>query len=103
MASSEEEKTQLEATKQADLQGRLDWEGKLRAELEEEKSRRRREQAEYHSQVSQQRGQNCSLTARREEYEQSLFDQVRRNQKYLQEIDERETRQPLDKAHFFRK
>ena len=103
MAGSEEEKTRHEEAKQTDRQRRLDWEEEHRAELEEEKWRRASQQAEYHSQISQQRGQNSLLRTRREDYDQSLCDQVRRNQKYLQEIDERETREPLDKAHSFRK
>ena len=103
MAGSEEEKTRREAAKQTDQQRRLDWEEEHRAELEEEKWRRASQQAEYHSQISQQRGQNSLLRTRREDYDQSLCDQVRGNQKYLQEIDERETREPLDKAHSFRK
>ena len=103
MAGSEEEETRREAARQTDRQRRLDWEEEHRAQLEQEKSRRTSQQAEYHRQISQQRGQNSLLKARREEEDQSLCDQVRRNQKYFQEIDERETREPLDKAHSFRK
>ena len=102
MASSEEERTQREAARLGEREQRLVWEKEYRAQLEEEKSRKLSQQAEYHSQISQQRGQNSLLRTRRDEYDESLCDQVRRNQKYLEEIDERETREPLDKAHSFR-
>ena len=103
MANREEERTQREAARLGERERRLVWEEEYRAQLEEEKSRKLSQQAEYHSQISLQRGQNSLLRTRREEYDESLCDQVRRNQKYLQEIDERETRDPLDKTHSFRK
>ena len=103
MARGQQERTEQEAARQEERERRLVWEEEQRARLEEEKFRVVRGQAEYHGQISQQRGQNSLLRARREENEESLCDQVRRNQKYFLEIDERETRQPLDKAHSFRK
>ena len=86
MASSEEERSQGEAARHEERERRLVWEAEYRAELEEEKSRKLSQQAEYHSQISQQRGQNSLLRTRRDEYDESLCDQVRRNQKYLEDF-----------------
>ena len=102
MARSEEERREREAVRLQERERRLGWEEEYRAGLEQENRRRLSRQAEYRSQISDQLQQNRLLTARREEDDQSLADQVRGHEKYLQEIDKRETRQPLDKHHSFR-
>ena len=102
MGRSEEERTERRAVGLQEVERRLGCQEQYRAGLDQENSSRRSHQAQYRSQISEQRAHNSLLTTRRREYDQALEDTVRRNQKYLQEIDERETQQPLDKPHPFR-
>ena len=82
---------------------RLLWEKDYAKQLEEEKCRKQSGQVEYHSQISEQENQNSSYKKRAENYNDRLEEEMRRRYKHLQEIDDRETLQPIDRVHSLRK
>ena len=103
MTNVEIARTQHEAEKVKEVERRLDWEAAYRRELEDDKSRRLSEQAQYHRQITDQRAHNTQFRNRDSEYNETLCEHVRKYQKYLQEIDDREGRDPLDRVHSLRK
>ena len=103
MTNVEIARGQHEAEKVKEVERRLDWEAAYRRELEDDKSRRLSEQAQYHRQITDQRAHNTQFRNRDNEYNEILCEHVRKYQKYLQEIDDREGRDPLDRVHSLRK
>ena len=103
MSSLEVGKNLSKIEKLREAERRLIWEKEYTKQMEEEKSRKQSEQVEYHSQISEQQSQNTSFKNIKENYNETLGQELRRRYKYLQEIDDREILEPIDRVHSLRK